>query len=61
MGLQTYEQRAKKIHWNTENEFIKQFNRLHVVGNMDVTIKDCVPDYTTTGRCSLVNYWIYIN
>ena len=61
MGFQVYEQRSKKIYWANESELFEQVNAIGAAGNMKMTISECMPDRTTTDRCSLINYWIHTN
>ena len=53
----TYVSTITKIYWKTEEEFIRKFNQLGVVADMEFKISRGVPDHTCTSNCSEVFYY----
>ncbi len=59
--MEKYESRSTKIHFYGEDQFWNKFNNLGVVADMPNSIKDDIPDITSTSiRARIIFYYVRI-
>ena len=52
-----YRSHLTKIYYDTNEELWEKVSRLGAVSTEEIIIKNCMPDITTTKRCSSVYYY----